>query len=142
MCTITEREKKMVNKIILQGRLVADAELRIVGDGISTTEFTVAWSETYKDTERKLFLRCKAWRGTAEFITNYFKKGQQIIIEGNMQTEEWTKDGEKKSRTVCNVEKASFCGGKSENAVSGTGEKLPNGDEFMNIPDDMEELPF
>ena len=93
----------MVNKIILQGRLVADAELKIVGDGISTTEFTVAWSEKYKDTERKLFLRCKAWRGTAEFITNYFKKGQQIIIEGNMQTEEWTKDGEKKSRTVCNI---------------------------------------
>ena len=134
----------MVNKIILQGRMVADAELNTVGDNISTTEFTVAWSEKYKDTERKLFLRCKAWRGTADFISKYFKKGQQIIIEGSMQTEEWEKDGEKKSRTICTIEKADFCGNKSDNAGNTNNNSKVDADGFMNIPDEIadEELPF
>ena len=140
----------MLNKIILQGRMVADVELKTVGDNISTTEFTVAWSEKYKDTERKLFLRCKAWRGTADFISKYFKKGQQIIIEGSMQTEEWEKDGEKKSRTICTIEKAYFCGSKSDNAgnTGNTGNTNNNSkvdaDGFMYIPDGVEDdgLPF
>lgn len=129
----------MVNKIILQGRLVADVELKTVGDNISVTEFTVAWSEKYNDNEKKLFLRCKAWRSTAEFISKYFSKGQQIVIEGNMLTEEWEKDGEKKSRTICNVEKASFCGNKSENSSNNKSDN-----EFINIPQGIDdyELPF
>ena len=139
-----ERIKKMVNKIILQGRMVADAELKTVGDNISITEFTVAWSEMYKDTERKLFLRCKAWRGTADFISKYFKKGQQIIIEGSMQTEEWEKDGEKKSRTICTIEKADFCGSKSDNAGNTNNNSKVDADGFMYIPDGVEDegLPF
>lgn len=130
----------MINKIILQGRLVADPELRFVGDNIAVCEFTVAWSEKYKESERKLFMRCKAWRGTAEFISKYFKKGQQVIIEGNMQTDEWEKDGEKKSRTICNVEKADFCGNKPDNA--GNTNNTTASDDFINIPDNVDDLPF
>ena len=134
----------MINKVILQARLVKDIELKEVG-GFSVTEFTVAWSEKYKETETKCFLRCKAWRSTADFLSKYFRKGQELIIEGHMVTEEWEKDGEKQSRTLCTVEKVSFCGSKSDNVSNNATSKAPasSPDEFMTIPDGIdEELPF
>lgn len=130
----------MLNRIILQGRLVRDIELKDVG-GFQMTEFTVAWSEKYKDTEKKCFLRCKAWRSTAEFLSNYFVKGQEILIEGQMVTEEWEKDGEKQSRTICNIEKVHFCGSKGGTTTDKA--PAPSPDDFMTIPDGAEEeLPF
>lgn len=126
----------MVNKVIFHGRMVRDAELKDV-NGFKVTEFTIAWSEKYKETETRCFLRCKAWRSTAEFIEKYFKKGQEICIEGRMVTEEWEKDGEKQSRTICTVEKVHFCGSKASN-----NESTKNND-FVNVPDNVsEEIPF
>lgn len=126
----------MVNKVIFHGRMVRDAELKDV-NGFKVTEFTIAWSEKYKETETKCFLRCKAWRSTAEFIEKYFKKGQEICIEGRMVTEEWEKDGEKQSRTICTVEKVHFCGSKASN-----NESTKNND-FVNIPESLSEaIPF
>lgn len=138
----------MVNKLIFQGRMVADPELKRTQSDVANSEFTIAWSEKYKDTETKCFLRCKAWRNNAEFISKYFKKGQEIVIEGHMITEQWETDGEKKSRTICLIDKANFCGIKSDNGGSAANAKPapkpetdPNG--FMNIPDGIEdELPF
>lgn len=105
----------MLNKLCYQGRLTADPELSTTQSGIAYCNFTIAWSEKYKDTESKCFLRCKAWRNTAEFLEKYFKKGQQIAIEGSLKTEEWEKDGQKRSATVCNVNKIHFCGSKDSN---------------------------
>lgn len=137
----------MINKVILQGRLVKDIELKRVGnDGIANTEFTVAWSEKYKEKETKCFLRCKAWRNTAEFLSKYFAKGQEILIEGRMATDEWEDSGEKKSRTICEVEKVHFCGSKS--GSDNASKKADAGytvdaDGFMHVPDDIDdELPF
>lgn len=130
----------MVNRIILQGRLTKDIELKDAS-GFQMTEFTVAWSEKYKDTEKKCFMRCKAWRSTAEFLSNYFVKGQEILIEGQMVTEEWEKDGEKQSRTICNIEKVHFCGPKGGTTTDKA--PAPSPDDFMTIPDGAEEeLPF
>lgn len=126
----------MINKVIYQGRLTADTELKEVG-GFNLTEFTIAWSEKYKESERKCFLRCKAWRSTAEFINKYFKKGQEILIEGRLETEEWEKDGQKQSRTICNIEKVNFCGSKAANT-----EPAVNAEGFMQLPADAEECPF
>lgn len=131
----------MVNRIILQGRLVKDIELKEVG-GFQMTEFTVAWSEKYKENETKCFLRCKAWRSTAEFLSKFFIKGQELIVEGRMVTEEWEKDGQKQSRSICNVEKVNFCGNKVSNADNNPPATKAD-DGFMNIPDGIdEELPF
>ena len=125
----------MINKIMLQGRFVAKPELKEVS-GFNMTEFTVAWSEKYKETETKCFLRCKAWRSNAEFINKYFDKGQEVVIEGKLVTEEWEKDGQKQSRTICNVEKANFCGSKSAGSES-------TNNSFVSVPEDSpEELPF
>lgn len=138
----------MVNKLIFQGRMVSDPELKHTQSDVSNSEFTIAWSEKYKDTETKCFLRCKAWRTNAEFISKYFSKGQEIVIEGHMITEQWEADGEKKSRTICLVDKANFCGSKSDNSSSaGNAKPAPkpevDPDGFINIPPGVdEELPF
>lgn len=130
----------MINKTILQGRLTADPELKHVGDNISVCEFTVAWSEKYKEIEKKCFLRCKVWRGTAEFLEKFFTKGSELLVEGSLVTEEWEKDGEKKSRTMLNVEKVHFCGSKKDSApqTTSTGAPVPEG--FQAVDDD--DIPF
>lgn len=130
----------MINSLNFQGRLVRDIELKHTDSQVAHTEFTIAWSEKYKEVETKCFLRCKAWRQTAEFLSQYFAKGQEIAISGHLVTEEWEKDGEKQSRTICMVDKVHFCGSKSNNA-----EKAAAGSDgnFMNVPDAIdEEVPF
>ena len=131
----------MVNRLILQGRLTKDIEIRDVG-GFSKAEFTVAWSEKYKETEKVCFLRCVAWRSTADFLSKFFTKGQEIAIEGQMVTETWEKDGQKQSRTLCNVEKVHFCGSKASTADNSSS-STPSNNDFMTIPDGVdEECPF
>lgn len=138
----------MVNKLIFQGRMVADPELKYTQSNVANSEFTIAWSEKYKDVETKCFLRCKAWRNNAEFISKYFRKGQEIVVEGHMITEQWESEGEKKSRTICLIDKVNFCGSKSDNGGSAANAKPApkpeiDSDGFMNIPPGIdEELPF
>lgn len=131
----------MINKVIIQGRLTKDPELKHTQSGISKLLFTVAWSEKYKEVETKCFLLCEAWRQTAEFINNYFRKGQEINLEGHMVTEDW--NGEQV--TFCTIDKAHFCGSKADNAPKQEAKPQPQADSegFMDIPDDAdEELPF
>lgn len=136
----------MVNKLILQGRLTKDPELKQTQTGVAQLLFTVAWSEKYKETETKCFLLCKAWRHTAEFIANYFRKGSEIVIDGHMTTETWQDD---KQVTLCVIDKAHFAGSKvsaNNDTAANTQPKpqpIPPADDFVNIPDDIqEELPF
>ena len=131
----------MINSVNFQGRLVKDIELKHTESDVAYTEFTIAWSEKYKEVETKCFLRCKAWRQSAELLSKYFAKGQEIAINGHLVTEEWEKNGEKQSRTICMVDKIHFCGNKASNTE---GNVNGSGGDFMNIPDDIkdEELPF
>jgi len=126
----------MINKAIIQGRFTRKPEAVDKG-GFKLCDFTVAWSEKIKDTERKCFMRCKAWRNTAEFIEKYFDKGQEVLVEGQLTTEEWEKDGQKNSMIVLNVDKVHFCGSKGSSSTN----TAP--DAFMNVPQGAdEEIPF
>lgn len=126
----------MLNKILLQGRLTKDPDLKQTQSGVSKLLFTVAWSEKYKEVETKCFMLCEAWRSNAEFISRFFRKGQEINLEGHMVTEEWN---DQNQVTFMVVDKAHFCGSKSNNAPDPE-EKT---DEFMDATDiDLEELPF
>ena len=135
----------MVNKVVLQGRLTADPNVKQTQSGVSVVNFTVAWSEKYKETERKCFLPCQAWRYTADFIGKYFKKGSEILVEGELETNEWTdNDGNNKSVLRLTVDKAHFCGKRDS---AGDGEKAMDtlkadmGSQFVEVNDD-EPLPF
>lgn len=125
----------MLNKMIIQGRLVADPELSSKGDH-KYCQFRVAWSDKYKDKEIKLFLPCMAWSYTAEFISKYFKKGQSIILEGRLITQEWEKDGERKSMNRMDVDKVHFCGDKKDSNNSG------NSSDPLDEVTTLDELPW
>lgn len=91
----------MLNKIVLQGRLCKDPELRYTQSGTAVTSFTLAVDRDMKNKETGEkatdFIDCVAWRNTAEFAANYFSKGRMAVVEGRLQIRGWTdKDGNKR----------------------------------------------
>lgn len=121
----------MLNKTILQGRLVAAPELKQTTNGIAVATFTVAWSDRRGDYETSCFLRCTAWRQTAEFLSKYFNKGQEIIVCGKLEQKDWTdKEGNKRSNIELTVEEAHFCGSKGADS-STAAEKIDDTDEIL-----------
>jgi len=125
----------MINHLSLQGRLVADPELRDTNSGVKVANFRIAWSEKVKDRETKLFLECKAFGGLAEHVCKYFTKGQETVVEGKLNTEEWkTKDGESRSKIVLILSGINFCGKKQDGGQA----QDPSG----GTPVETDELPF
>ena len=111
-----------LNVTVLQGRLTADPELKTTPNGISVTSFNIAVDRKYQNTsERKAdFIPIVAWRNHAEFISKYFRKGQMIGIEGEIQTRNYEdKNGNKRTAVEVVVNHVTFCGSKSENNSSG-----------------------
>ena len=132
----------MVNRTILQGRLCADPEMRRTNNGTAVCGFRVAWSETIKDRETKLFLNCVAWQGPAELICKYWYKGKEILLEGNLSTREYDdRDGNRRSVTEMTVDRVHFCG-KNEDA-QGMPPRTDGKSQFVEMEeDDMSDLPF
>lgn len=143
------------NKVILGGRLVADPELKTTQSGISVTSLRIAVNRRPgKDgTSETDFFTVNAWRGTAEFVTKYFRKGSCICVTGTMQTRTWEKDGVRHTVTEIQADDATFVDGKNDGAgragsVAGakadynpydaTEENAPKFEEIQ----DGEELPF
>lgn len=83
----------MLNVVALNGRLTADPELRHTNSDIAVTSFTLAVDRSYvrAGAERQTdFIDIVCWRGTAEFASKYFKKGQLVAVEGSIQTRSYT----------------------------------------------------
>ena len=92
----------MFNTVILTGRLTADPELKTTTDGVSVTSFSLAVDRKGKKKQTD-FINIVAWRGTAEFITKYFKKGSLIGLEGSIQTRKYTEKDTGKNRVAFEV---------------------------------------
>lgn len=113
-----------MNKVFLMGRLTADPELRQSPSGVSLTSFSIAVDRRFtKDGNRQTdFIRCTAWRQTAEFICKFFKKGSMICVIGNIQTRSWDgQDGKKQFATDVVIEEAYFTGSKAETGTGNAG---------------------
>ena len=103
-----------MNTIVIKGRLTADPEMRKTNNGVPVTNFTVAVDRTFNREETDFF-RCSAWRATAEFVNQYFKKGQEILLGVEMRCDVWVDDdGEKHSSWTVQVINVEFCGSKAE----------------------------
>lgn len=126
----------MVNRMVLQGRLCADPEMRTTQSGTLVCSFRVAWSEKYKERETKLFLECTAWGSAGEMISKNFSKGKEIVVEGKLSTRDWEdKQGNKRQSVELTVERVHFCGPKDGSApVSAPA-------AFVEVDDDGQ-LPF
>ena len=127
-----------MNKAILMGRLTKEPELKSTQNGISRCSFTLAVDRRFKNAngERETdFINCTAWRSTAEFITNYFRKGQRIAVVGSIQVRSYETDaGERRYITEVIAEEAYFADGYQEQQKS-------SGNDYFNAEDD-DDLPF
>lgn len=120
-----------MNNVILKGRLVADPELRQTQSNISVVSFKIAVDKYVKDGEKQAdFIECSAWRATAEFISKYFRKGQEILISrGALHNKNWTdKDGVKHYTYEVTAEAVEFCGSKASNSNAGNDASVEIGD--------------
>ena len=85
------------NKVVLIGRLVRDPDVRVTSSGISLTRFTIAVDRIRKrDGQEGVtdFIRIVAWRRLAEICGSYLKKGKLVSIEGRLQLDSYTKEGQ------------------------------------------------
>ena len=146
----------MLNNVVLLGRIVADPELKQTPNGNSVANFTLAVDRSYckPGAERQCdFLDCVAWKGTGEFISKYFRKGQLIAVTGSIQTRSYTDKSSNKRKTFeILVNSASFCESK-KNSGGTDSNPYPSGDtatpkyadgksgDFEEIPTD-DDLPF
>ena len=118
----------MYNKTILMGRLTRDPELKITPSGVSVCSFSIAVDRRFqtKGEEKKTdFFNIVAWRQTGEFVSRYFSKGSMILVEGELQTRQYTnKDGVNVTVTEIVADNVSFTG---EKAGSSSGQNVPQG---------------
>lgn len=134
----------MLNKTFLQGRLVADPELRRTPNGVAVATFRLAVDRDFKDKqtgERKAdFINVVAWRQTGEFVASYFRKGRMAIVEGKLQTRTYDdKDGVRRYATEVVADSVYF--GDSKRDDGGSKPEEFREPEFTDEPDDGV-LPF
>jgi single-strand DNA-binding protein len=93
----TAKEIRTVNKVLLTGRLTRDPEMRALASGKHVTQFSVATNEyAGNGKERPEFHNIVTWDRLAEICGRYLGKGQQVALEGRIQTRTW--DDEKGAR--------------------------------------------
>lgn len=145
----------MLNTAIIMGRLTADPELRTTQSGLSVTSFTVAVDRNYKNGDERQtdFINVVAWRGTADFVSRYFKKGQMIAVQGSIQTRGYEdKNGNKRTAVEIVADNVSFCGSKAESgnaygaprqeSAPAVSYQSANAGSFSVLPDDNQGFPF
>jgi len=145
-----------MNKVILMGRLTRDPEVRYSND-LAVANFSIAVDRRFKREGQPEadFFDCTAFRKTAEFAEKYLHKGTKIVLDGELQNDNYTnKEGQKVYRTRIMVNQVEFA--ESKAASQSGAAQIPSGgpgpapepvsgsgDGFMSIPEGVdEELPF
>nr|DAO46157.1 MAG TPA: Single strand binding protein [Bacteriophage sp.] len=147
-----------MNRVILCGRLTKEPEVRYsqtANGSMAVARYTLAVDRAFKkDGEQAAdFINCIAFGKNGEFADKYLHKGTKIIVEGRWQTGNYTnKDGQKVYTNDCVVERHEFCESRAEStnnsgyAPAHQSQPSPapvsSANDFMQIPDNMEELPF
>ena len=123
----------MLNHAILMGRLAADPELRTTPSGVSVTSFRIAVARTY-DREITDWIDIVAWRQQAEFVCNYFHKGDPIIVEGAIQARSYEdRNGNRRTAVEVVASQLHFAGNRREQPSTGRLDIDP--DEYEELDD-------
>jgi single-strand DNA-binding protein len=140
-----------VNKVILVGNVGRDPETRHLDKGVSVSRFSLATTENYTSkTGEKVsnteWHNIVAWRGLAEVVEKYVKKGSQLYIEGRLRTNSYEKDGVKHYATEINAVTLQLLG-KREGQAEGSGQPMQTEQvQSVNEPDfsqpEEDDLPF
>ena len=146
-----KKEKKMVNRVVLVGRLVKDPELRVASNGMSFLPFTIAVDNRTKETDGTrgtMFLNCTVFREQADNMVKYTKKGSLIAVDGSLNQRNYVRaDGTKGKDIELMVDSVTFLEPKKENesyetpklSINSVVNQSNNLDD-IDLPDD--DLPF
>ena len=112
------------NKVILIGNMTADPELKQTATGISVCSFSIAVNRRFNKADQGQqnvdFINIVTWRQSAEFVCRYFKKGNPILVCGQLQTRSWTDNqGQKRYATEVVADEAMFVESKSDAGQGG-----------------------
>ena len=145
------------NKVILIGNMTADPELKQTTGGISVCSFSIAVNRRFARAEQGQqnvdFINIVTWRQQAEFVSRYFKKGNPILICGQLQTRSWNDgQGQKRYTTEVVADEVSFVASAAQSAAAPAGSYTPDAygapsfnsapsANFEEIPNDSD-LPF
>lgn len=117
-----------MNKLMLIGRLTKAPELKYTQSGTAVATFTLAVDRKFSKEKEADFISCVAWQKTAEFIAQWFGKGQQMALEGRLQVRTYDdNDGKKHWVTEVIAEQVEFCGSKGSGSAGkeeGWGEEV------------------
>lgn len=149
-----------MNKVILMGNMTRDPEIRYSQgeNSLAIARFSLAINRRFaRQGEADVdFFNCTAFGKTAEFVEKYFRQGSRMLLTGRVQNDNYTnKNGEKVYSVQIIAEEIEFAerkGAADQNIGNtggfGGGTTAPEpsstiGDDFMNIPDGIDEtLPF
>ena len=147
-----------MNKVILMGRLTRDPETRYGGaSNTAIARFSIAVDRRFKREGQPTadFFNCTAFGRTGEFVERYLRKGTKVLVEGEIQNDNYTnRDGNMVYSVQVIANNIEFA--ESKNASGGNGgftpadggpAPVPNtdiGDGFMDIDDGVEDdgIPF
>lgn len=136
----------MLNKTILMGRLTRDPELKFTQNGTPVVSFNIAVDRNYsgQSGDRQTdFIPITAWRKTAEFISQWFTKGQMIVVVGSVQSRNWEdKNGNKRTSIEVLADEVQFGESKKDRDNSQKNNASGNKIDFEEISDDDGEVPF
>ena len=129
-----------VNRVILVGHLGKDPEVKYMANETAVCNFSIATNRSYKDkagerVEQIEWHNITFFGKQAEVIKEYLKKGNQIYIEGRIQTTQSEKDGQTRYFTNIIGEKFSFIGGKNDSSNTSSS----SNEEFNQEPSKVSE---
>ncbi|MFZ7145677.1 MAG: single-stranded DNA-binding protein [Bacteroidota bacterium] len=105
-----------VNKVILVGHVGKDPEVKYLEGGVALARFPLATSESYKNKEGQKIETTEwhnivLWRGLAEIVEKYVRKGKMVYIEGKIKTRQYGDENNKKYITEIVAEEMTMLGG-------------------------------
>ena len=115
----------MLNEVILMGRLTRDPDVRMTQNGTTAANFALACERDYapqgQDRETDFF-DIVAFRNTADFVGQYFAKGQLVAVKGRLQQRDWTdKQGNKRRTTEILADRCYFAEKRQDGDASSGG---------------------
>jgi single-strand DNA-binding protein len=128
------------------GHLGRDPEMRYTPSGRPVTNFNVATSRSWKtsDNERRTeteWFNVVAWGSLAEICNQYLTKGQQVYIEGRLQTRRWEEDGVHRSTVEIVAKEMVMLGKRKQKDQEADHEDMEDLDADLD-QDDTDEFPF
>jgi single-strand DNA-binding protein len=131
---------KSVNKVTLIGAVGQEPEVRYTQAGMAIASFSLATSKKSKDKEEVTqWHNLVAFQKTAELVQQYVHKGSKLYIEGEIQYQEYEKDGQKRYATKIIIHDMSFLS-DSGNHSANQGKQTASGNGRKAAPAPVEEF--